>query len=159
MRVAGLCILALLCIAAKPGGVIKVDAVDSIEYHYGDSSVPPQYHRSYVISVTAQRIAVVVDSYGDVLARREYSAPKAVPARLMALLEGGGVQAGPQQESRGCTGGTTERIICRAGGRVVLDVQVYHCGGADYGTLRGDIAPFRQAVKALVPDLAKLLER
>jgi len=43
-----------------------------IIYSYGDSSVPPQYHRSYTITVTNEKLHIVVDSYGDILHEKEY---------------------------------------------------------------------------------------
>ena len=39
----------------------------TVEYHYQDSSVPPEYHRSYTLTVTQGEADLVVDSYGDVL--------------------------------------------------------------------------------------------
>jgi hypothetical protein len=46
--------------------------IREIVYRFGDASVPPQYHRSYTITVTAGQARVVVDSYGDVLAEKAY---------------------------------------------------------------------------------------
>ena len=44
-----------------------------IVYEFGDSSVPPPYHRSFVISVTGENATAVVDSYGEILADESYS--------------------------------------------------------------------------------------
>ena len=40
-------------------------AIKEIIYRFGDASVPPDYHRSYTITVTAGGVRIVVDSYGD----------------------------------------------------------------------------------------------
>ena len=37
--------------------------IDRITYHFGDASVPPEYHRSYTITVAPDKIDMVVDSY------------------------------------------------------------------------------------------------
>jgi hypothetical protein len=39
--------------------------IKEITYHFGDASVPPNYHRSYTITVTADSVKIVVDSYGN----------------------------------------------------------------------------------------------
>jgi hypothetical protein len=38
-----------------------------VTLRFRDSSVPPEYHRSYVLTVSEGQVHVVVDSYGDVL--------------------------------------------------------------------------------------------
>ena len=38
-------------------------------------------------------------------------------------------------------------------GRQIFNVQVYHCGGKDYGTVCGDINAFADEVKDLAHDL------
>lgn len=38
-----------------------------VRYHYRDSSVPPEHHRSYTVTVTPDEAHIGVDSYGDVL--------------------------------------------------------------------------------------------
>lgn len=42
-------------------------ATTTVTLRFRDSSVPPEYHRSYVLTVSEGQVHVVVDSYGDVL--------------------------------------------------------------------------------------------
>ncbi len=45
----------------------KTEKCKYIEYSYGDSSVPPEYHRSFVVHITKEKITIKVDSYGDII--------------------------------------------------------------------------------------------
>ncbi|MGB3713694.1 MAG: hypothetical protein WA996_04615, partial [Candidatus Promineifilaceae bacterium] len=45
--------------------------IQELTYRFGDASVPPEYHRSYSVSITPGEARIVVDSYGDILAERE----------------------------------------------------------------------------------------
>ena len=47
---------------------LSKNKITKIVYSYGDSSVPPKYHRSYTITATKDGIRIVVDSYGNILA-------------------------------------------------------------------------------------------
>ena len=46
---------------------------DEIEFHFSDSSVPPEYHRSYNILVSKDSIELIVTSYQDTLAKSTIS--------------------------------------------------------------------------------------
>jgi hypothetical protein len=50
--------------------------IKKITYRFEDSSVPPEYHRSYTITLTPERVNIVVDSYGDFIAQKEYKIRK-----------------------------------------------------------------------------------
>ena len=43
----------------------------TVTYEFHDSSVPPPFHRSFVLTFTRDRARIIVDSYGDILADRE----------------------------------------------------------------------------------------
>jgi len=38
---------------------------DKLFYQFHDSSVPPEYHRNYDISITKNKIIKIIYSYGD----------------------------------------------------------------------------------------------
>jgi len=38
-----------------------------IEYRFSDSTVAPEYHRSYTVTARSDDASIVVDSYGDAL--------------------------------------------------------------------------------------------
>lgn len=58
--------------------------VAEIEYDFGDSSVAPEYHRSYSILVTQTEATIRVTSYGDVLLEKTY---KMTPAQWQKVIE------------------------------------------------------------------------
>ena len=76
---------------------------ETITYEFHDASVPPPYHRSFVLTFDSDRARIVVDSYGQVLA--EQTAPMntglwqqvagSIPRDLVV-----------QEPAEGCTGGT-----------------------------------------------------
>ena len=51
-------------------GVTDLPPGATVTYEFHDSSVPPPYHRSYVLTFDRAGARIVVDSYGDVLADR-----------------------------------------------------------------------------------------
>ncbi|OPL17711.1 MAG: hypothetical protein AVO35_08585 [Candidatus Aegiribacteria sp. MLS_C] len=131
--------------------------ITSIVYEYTDSPVPPRYHRSYAITVDRDSVRIVVDSYGEVLASGNYSTGTETFEEVCAALAEAGLSVGSERENDGCTGGTTETVTVRNAEGVVMEGWVYHCGGGDYGTLRGNAGHLAAAVKALIPDLEELL--
>lgn len=83
-------------------------ATTEVVLHFHDSSVPPPYHRSYVLTVSDGQVHAVVDSYGDVL----HDVTEPVPrAEWVAFLDGLddelATMADPEQSDEACTGGTS----------------------------------------------------
>ena len=131
--------------------------IQEITYHFGDASVPPEYHRSYTITVTTDKVRIVVDSYGEILADEEYEITNKQFNDIRKSLERNKVRNCTLGYDEGCSGGTSERISFSDGENEKFSGMVYHCGGKDTGNLCGDIASFADDVKNLVPDLEKLL--
>jgi hypothetical protein len=132
--------------------------IKEITYHFGDASVPPDYHRSYTITVTANRVKIVVDSYGDILADEEYEITAQQFDDIQRSLEKNNIENCTLGEDEGCTGGTSERISYVNDKNETFSGSVYHCGGKDTGNLCGDIGSFADAVKKLVPNVEELLD-
>lgn len=128
-------------------------------YRYGDSSVPPQHHRSYRIDVTASVLEVTVDSYGDILAHESYDITREQFDGLLASLSRNAIRNVDFRDSGGCTGGTTETISTYSKGTLIFSGTVYHCGGQDFGDLGGSVKAFADNLRALVPDLPDLLQK
>jgi len=130
------------------------DAV--IEYHYGDSSVEPEFHRSYTLTISSDEVHVVVDSYGDVL--QDTTAP--VPAEVWTgLVENVGELAAidPDDGDDGCDGGTSRSMTVTDGGEAVYDVAFGVCGGANDAAadrLDAYVAPVTEAI----PDWEALVD-
>jgi hypothetical protein len=100
------------------------DAV--IEYRYGDSSVPPEYHRSYTLTVTRERVDAVVDSYGEVLHEISASLPREVWRELSSAGEV--VAIDEPGDGEGCAGGTSRRLEIDDGGTALVDLGFGVCG-------------------------------
>jgi hypothetical protein len=49
-----------------------------VKFRYRDSSVPPEFHRSYTLDVMSTELRAVVSAYGDVLHRAAASTPSEV---------------------------------------------------------------------------------
>ncbi|MBP5338672.1 MAG: hypothetical protein J6Z14_05125 [Prevotella sp.] len=105
-----------------------------IEYRYGDSSVAPDYHRSYLITITDSMKTMVIDSYGDVLLSKQYSNTPTDFQIFKEELSKKGIKKHDETDSGGCCGGTTETLRLYSADAIVFDAYVYHCSGK-YGTL------------------------
>lgn len=150
-------LLAAGCSTAQEADVPALPDDATVVYAFGDSSVPPQYHRSVTLTVTADESRIVVDSYGDVLADQSAPTPPQVWQQLgdtLPALQALEVEA-PQQ---GCVGGTTLQVTVSTpdGEQVRLDPEF--CGGSNEGleeAIDAWIAPARElfpATDVLAPE-------
>ena len=64
-----------------------------------------------------------------------------------------------EKENTGCTGGTSEYITYYDSTEVLFSGSVYHCGGQDYGNMKGEIKSFANEMRALIVDLDSLLKK
>jgi len=136
-----------------------IDSVTKIIYYYYDSSVPPKYHRSYTIIITENKVRIIVDSYGDILNDKEFDIDSSKFVMIKKSLLINKIKKGKKLESKGCTGGTSEKIEYFDRDKSLFSASVYHCGNKDYGDLRGDINNVAQDIKNLIPNFSKLLKR
>jgi hypothetical protein len=120
-----------------------------ITYHFGDASVPPEFHRSYTLTIDPTQVHAVVDSYGDVLGDVTEPLPADVWDRLVAdigtvaQLDTGG------DADEGCAGGTSRSIEITDDGETVVEKDVYVCGGANEApaaTLDAYVQPVLDAI-------------
>jgi len=123
-----------------------------IGYHFGDSSVPPEYHRSYTLTVRKGEARLVVDSYGDVL--HDVSQPIGERLWTGLLDEVAELESSTLEEESGCTGGTSRSLEVNDDGRMVR-IDVGLCGG-DHETEAAALDSFVEPVLAEF-DMAKLL--
>lgn len=137
---------------AVPSGALSDTA--TVTYAFTDASVPPQYHRSFRLTVTRGTTSIVVDSYGDVLAEESVPTPPEVWAALdPAALESLTVTS----TEEGCTGGTSTGLTVVDGSDTLVDLQAEECGGLNevaVAAINGWIAPARMllpSIDALAP--------
>ncbi|MDP1877702.1 MAG: hypothetical protein Q8M17_09115 [Actinomycetota bacterium] len=121
----------------------------TVTYAFHDSSVPPPYHRSYVLTVTQDEARIVIDSYGDVLADETAPTPPEVWEQLAASLPTvqGLVVASADP---GCTGGTSVELDISGTGAALVDVYADECAGSN-GTAVAAIDAWIAPARAIFP--------
>ncbi len=130
---------------------------DQVTYRFTDSSVPPRYHRSYSIVVTAQTVSLTVDSYGDIIAQKKRPSSPEQLQILLALLDEAQIRKGRKSKELGCTGGTGDRISTHQAGDPIFDAYSYNCKD-ESGPLQGDIAIVKKHLQNLIPEFASLIQ-
>ncbi|MFC1857700.1 hypothetical protein ACFL9U_06675 [Thermodesulfobacteriota bacterium] len=132
-------------------------SIKEITYRFQDASVPPEYHRSYTITVDKDRLKITVDSYGDILIEKEYRITKDQFEGLIASLKENNIKRAELGDVDGCPGGTSEIISYSNLSGEIFSGTVYQCEGKDFGNLGGNVKGFAQDIKELVPDIEKLI--
>ena len=90
-----------------PTAVVVDPATTTVEAHFRDSSVPPEYHRSWTLTLDQGQVRLVVDSYGDKIAEESVPMPQETWEEFIASLpEEVDVLDEPEPTDPGCTGGT-----------------------------------------------------
>lgn len=110
------------------------DSVSKIEYRFLESSIPPQYHRSYTISISASSTTISIDCYGKELLKKKYRNTFFKFLCLKEKLSALDIYKHKEVDSKGCTGGQTEYFRLYKEDYCIFDGYVYHCKG-DCGTL------------------------
>jgi hypothetical protein len=134
-------------------------SITKIIYSFKDASVPPQYHRSYTITVTSDQAHILVDSYGDILADATIDIPEQKIDDLARYIEIYQVKEKDRKsDTTICTGGTSKSLTIYSDENIVLNGTVYQCGGRLEGNLLGDIDSFAEKIESLIPDFTNLLK-
>jgi len=98
-----------------------------IEYRFNDSSVPPEYHRSYTVSARSGQASIVVDSYGDIV--HEETAANDVETWLGLVSQDADLDVAATGDPDECAGGTSRELqINQHDDTPLLDIQVAVCG-------------------------------
>ena len=126
--------------------------ITEVVFSFHDSSVPPPYHRSWVVTITPSAIRKVVDSYGDVISDSASALTAAQFAEIAQALSTSGLRVTPAvaDPSPECTGGTGHSLRVTRGA-AVEEGHVSHCGGDHSGTLTGDASGFTSAIAPFLP--------
>lgn len=113
--------------------------IATVVYEFHDASVPPEYHRSYTLTVTAETASLVVDSYGDVVAE---DTAEVDPAMWASTLAAATAMAGtPSVGPTDCAGGTSDELIALdAAGTQVYDIFADHCAEGALPDLAGVVS-------------------
>lgn len=135
--------------------------MNRFEFEFTDSSVPPPFHRSYEIVVTADTVHVVIDSYGDILVDTTLPTPTAPFDTIQNLLLTHNIvfKKKRSRNDGGCTGGTIQSIAYRTPNpEEAMDGSLYYCGGEEYGNIGGDLRLFAKEFEQIfVPNLKEMI--
>lgn len=125
-----------------------ISNADFIVFEFHDASVPPDDHRSYIISITPTTLYYVVDSYGEVIKKDSLEIGKQKWEQCKNAFESAGIRNVIEKESiEGCTGGTGNSIKIFNGHDFLFLGYQYRCGDFNEGDMEGDINQFLQAIK------------
>lgn len=126
----------------------------TVTYEFQDSSVPPQFHRSFVLVFDRTNARIVVDSYGDQLA--DQTAPM-TPDAWNQVSQGFPevsrlVVDGPED---GCSGGTGFFTTVVEDGAVRFTLRGLACGGVN-SDVADRLADWVRPVRSLFPPMDQL---
>jgi len=122
-------------------------------YEFHDASVPPQYHRSYFISIEDTNVMFRIDSYGDVLFEEKFSITGAELDKFKKEVKKCNIKyTAGTQEPNGCTGGTSDSFFIYWSDNDKQDGFTSKCGGKEYGNIKGKVEDLRNLFKNMVPD-------
>ena len=131
----------------------------AFKYRYLDSSVPPEYHRSYTLLVTPERVYLSVDCYGKILLEDAFALKPDRYQSFVAAMLTLDIRKREEPADKGCAGGTTDYLELFTGQTNELKGRVYHCAREDFGDLEGEVAAAVALFKGLAPDLAKKVQK
>ena len=133
--------------------------ITRIIYSFKDASVPPQYHRSYTITVTKDQSHIIVDSYGDILVDTMINIPGQTISELARYIEIYRIKGTDHNNDiKSCTGVTSKSLTVYSDTDVLLNGTVYQCSDHLEGNLSGDIDAFAKKLEGLFPDFSNLLK-
>ncbi|MEI6123129.1 MAG: hypothetical protein WCQ95_05810 [Bacteroidota bacterium] len=131
--------------------------IDAVRYAYCDASIPPKLQRNYTITVTPDRVEMVV-SGGDTIPRdTSVVCSQQAFNKIIDLLNSEKIRNGELSNNDGCTGGDSESLSCFANNSLVFSGDVYYCGGKKSGNLKGDIGRVSEAICNLIPNFESVL--
>ncbi|MFH2141078.1 MAG: hypothetical protein ABIJ97_01550 [Bacteroidota bacterium] len=149
----------LMAFSAKSNMSInkKPKKIVNIVYHFQDSSVPPEYHRSYTITAYQDSIHIIVDSYGTVLNEKTYPLSSEKFDSLISAIDEYKIRNCRETHDKGCTGGTSRSIIVYGETETITEGTMSMCGGKIYGNLSGNMDEFSKLIKSFIPDISKVI--
>lgn len=126
----------------------------TVTYEFRDASVPPPFHRSFVLVFDRSQARIVVDSYGDVLADRTASVSREAWNQVAQGFPkvSGLVTAEPGDA---CTGGTGFSATVAADGTVRFALSGMACGESNSDAAER-LAEWVRPVRSLFPPMDEL---
>ncbi len=131
---------------------------DSIKIKYIDSSVPPQYHRSYTFFATENSIRLSVYSYGNILNDTTITITSNQFNEIRQTVKSAKLKSRQEKNNSDCTGGTALEIVLFKNNTKVFEGHTYLCGGSTYGNLSGDIDSILSKFKSFFDNFEQYLK-
>jgi len=130
----------------------QFSGADKVIYHFGDSSIPPEWHRSYTITITGKTAELVVDSYGKIVDTAKIDIDNEKFEALIKTIRKAEIhKVDVKSPSPFCSGGTSESLKIYQQKTELFSGDVSHCQG-DWGTLAGDLRSVKAELVDLFPD-------
>ena len=105
------------------------EQADRVDYSFYDSSVAPEYHRSYTLTMTKEKATISVNSYGDVLLEAEYVITEEQFQQAIDGLRKLNIRSHKKNEDAiPCDGGTSESFELTADGKALFHGYQDNCG-------------------------------
>lgn len=136
--VALVAVLALVGCGDDGDDAVELDpATTTVEVRFSDSSVPPEYHRSFVLTADADEVAVAVDAYGEPIGDASGATPPDVWTDVVTAIEVGGDDLRRSfTADDGCAGGTSLDVTVADGGDEAIAVSIGACSDDDAAAAR-----------------------
>ncbi|MBP9759725.1 hypothetical protein KBD45_08600 [Candidatus Dojkabacteria bacterium] len=135
----------------------KTEKCKYIEYSYGDSSVPPEYHRSFVVHITKEKITIKVDSYGDIINDKSFKLSDKDFKDILKAVNKINFKA-KFPPLTGCTGGVTRKLILQGEGELKC-IDVYYCGNKPEQGKTKELDEAAEVIVSKIPNFQSLLKR
>lgn len=120
--------------------VVPVPETAEVKVHFRDSSVPPEYHRSWDLTLDSSSIELVVDSYGDLLAEESARMPAAEWEEFVGGLADELDDLGePAEPEAGCAGGTGMMLEVSEAGEADTLLKIDNCNTDDNAAMMGRV--------------------
>ncbi|MEO9533910.1 MAG: hypothetical protein ABJG68_02860 [Crocinitomicaceae bacterium] len=155
-RIAFALLLLLLTASCEEKMILDESTTTKIVYNFHDSSVPPEYHRSYEITMTPTAVGIVVDSYGDILHEKEYPISSEEFSSFIGFVNASDITACKPAEPEPCSGGTSEGLEIFTDKKIV-DIYLDHCGPSEFPKNCGEIEAVIARLESYITDLSDLL--
>lgn len=136
---------------------LNPDTTEKIVYNFYDSSVPPEYHRSFEILITHVNASILVDSYGDTLATATKSLTENEFNDFIELVNDAKLTDSKPKNELACSGSTSESLKIYSD-KLELNTHLDHCQVDEFPSNSGNVRQVIDKMKDFFPDLKDLLK-
>lgn len=137
--------------------LLDAETTEKIVYSFNDSSVPPEYHRSFEITVSKTNVFIIVDAYGDTLATDSRTISEKEFQDFITEINSAKLTKSTPKNDLSCTGSTSESLKIFTD-ELLLNTYLDHCQVDEFPAKSGDVRSVIDQMKAFFPNLNELLQ-